>query len=35
MSVWSGATRVKMTENTAVLTSGMKIAQPNPITVCL
>ena len=29
------ATRVKITEKTAVLTSGMKIAQPKPITVCL
>src|ERR671931_2745161 len=30
-----GATRMKMSEKTAVLTSGMKIAQPTPITVCL
>src|SRR4051794_7709400 len=30
-----GATRVKITENTIVFTSGMKIAHPNPITVCL
>ena len=29
------ATRVKITEKTAVLTSGMNTAQPNPITVCL
>ena len=29
------ATRVKITEKMAVLTSGMKIAHPNPITVCL
>src|ERR1700730_1952567 len=29
------ATLVKMTEKTAVFTSGMKIAQANPITVCL
>src|SRR5207247_4825893 len=29
------ATRVKITEKIAVFTSGMKIAQPNPITVCL
>src|SRR5438128_4654724 len=34
-SVEIGATLVKMTENTAVFTSGMNTAQPNPITVCL
>src|SRR5439155_19580100 len=30
-----GATRMKIREKTAVLTSGMNIAQPTPITVCL
>ena len=29
------ATRMKTTENTAVFTSGMKIAQAKPSTVCL
>ena len=35
MPVSIGATRVKITEKTAVFTSGMKIAQPKPMTVCL
>jgi hypothetical protein len=35
MSMSSGATRVKITVKTAVFTSGMKIAQPKPITACL
>src|SRR5712692_3298240 len=35
MPVSSGATRMKMTEKTAVFTSGMNIAQPNPMIVCL
>ncbi len=35
MPVSIGATRVKMTEKIAVLTSGMTMAQPTPITVCL
>src|SRR6187399_59442 len=30
-----GATRMNTTENTAVFTSGMKMAQPNPMIVCL
>ena len=34
-SVSSFATRVKMTEKRTVLTSGMKMAQPNPMTACL
>jgi hypothetical protein len=35
MPTSSGATRVKITEKTAVFTSGISTAQPNPITVCL
>src|SRR5579864_5515151 len=31
----NGATRMKMTENTAVLSSGMNTAQPNPMIACL
>ena len=30
-----GATLMKMSENTAVLTRGMNTAQANPMTVCL